>query len=87
MSRLENHAVLRDAASDVSTVCSAREMWLGRSRGSFFQWKTDFLGNCSHEGQIHSSGSSLIYFCTTPKGRKSRITLILLGNFERLLWT
>ena len=36
MSRLENHAVLRDAAIDVFTVCSAREMWLGRSRGSFF---------------------------------------------------
>ena len=58
--------MLRDAAIDVV-------MWLGRNRGSGFLWKTDFLGNCSHEGQI--------YFCTTPKGRKSRITLILLGSF------
>ena len=26
----------------------------------FFSWKTDFLGYCSHEGQIHSSGSSSV---------------------------
>ena len=46
--------MLRDAAIDVV-------MWLGRNRGSVFLWKTDFLGNCSHEGQIYSSGSSSIF--------------------------
>ena len=82
MSRLENHAMLRDAATDVFNLPYAplEKCGLAAIEGVFL-WKTDFLSNCSHEGQIHSSGSSLIYFCTTPKGRKSRITLILLGNF------
>ena len=32
-----------------------------QSREFFFSWKTDFLGNCSHEGQIHPSGSSSVF--------------------------
>ena len=32
-----------------------------QSREFFFSWKTDFLGYCSHEGQIHSSGSSSVF--------------------------
>ena len=42
MSRLENHAMLRDAATDVFTVCSSGEIWLGRNRGSFFRGKLIF---------------------------------------------
>ena len=38
--------------------------------GSFFSGKIDFLGYCSREGQIHSSGSSSVF---AQKGRKSRI--------------
>ena len=44
----------------------------------FFSWRTDFLGNCSHEGQIHSSGSSSV-FAQHLKGESRG--LILLGNF------
>ena len=54
MSRLENHAMLRDAASNVFNL-------------------QHFLGYCSHEGQIHSSGSSSVFAQHQPKGRKSRI--------------
>ena len=43
MSRLENHAMLRDAATDVFNLLYAL----------LFSWKTDFLGYCSREGQIH----------------------------------
>ena len=58
MSRLENHAMLRDAATDVFNLQYAflEKYGLAAIEGVFFSWKTDFLGNCSHEGQIHSSG-------------------------------
>ena len=81
MTRLENnHAMLRDAAICFKfTVCSAGEIWLGRNRGSFFfWWKTDFLGYCSHEGQIHSSGSSSVFAQHLKEESRG---LILLGNF------
>ena len=60
MSRLENHAMLRDAASNVFNL----QHLLGLS--------------CSHEGQIHSSGSSS-FFAQRLKGESRG--LILLGNF------
>ena len=44
----------------------------------FFSWKTDFLGYCSHEEQIHSSGSS--FFFAQHLKEESR-GLVLLGNF------
>ena len=59
MLRLENHAMLRDAASNVFNL-------------------QHFLGYCSHEGQIHSSGSSS-FFAQRLKGESRG--LILLGNF------
>ena len=61
MSRLENHAMLRDAATDYLLCMPCwRNMAWPQSR-EFFSWRTDFLGNCSHEGQIHSSGSSSVF--------------------------
>ena len=71
--------MLRDAATDVFifTVCSGREIWLSNG-GSFFSWKTDFLGYCSHEGQIHSSGSSSVFAQHIKEESRG---LILLGNF------
>ena len=54
-----------------------RNMARPKSR-DFFSWRTDFLGNCSHEGQIHSSGSSSVfaqYLNDESRG------LILLGYF------
>ena len=59
MSRLENHAMMRDAATDVliySMLCWRNIAW-PQSREFF----GDFLGYCSHEGQIHSSGSSSVF--------------------------
>ena len=44
----------------------------------FFSRRTDFLGNCSHEGQIHSSGSSSVF--AQYLNEESR-GLILLGYF------
>ena len=62
MSRLENHAVLRDAATDVFNLQYAllEKYGLAAIEGDF-SWKTDFLGNFSHERQIHSSGSSSVF--------------------------
>ena len=47
----------------------------------FFSWKTDFLGYCSHEGQIHSSGSSSLFVQHLKEESRG---LILLGNFQQL---
>ena len=44
MSRLENHAMLRDAATDVLIYKYGSAAIEG-----IFLWKTDFLGNFSHE--------------------------------------
>ena len=79
MSRLENHAMLRDAATDVFNLKYAlvEKYGLAVIEGDF-SWKTDFLGYCPHEGQIHSSGSSSVfarYIMEESRG------LILLGNF------
>ena len=59
---LENHVMLRDAATNVFNLQYAllENMAWPQSR-EFFSWKTDFLGYCSHEGQIHSSGSSSVF--------------------------
>ena len=67
MSRLEDHAMLRGAATDIFkfTVCSARELWLGRNRGGFFCGMLIFWDNCSHEGQILLSGSSFLFLFNT----------------------
>ena len=46
-----------------------------------FSWKTDFLGNFSHEGQVHSSGSSSVFAQHLKKEDRG---LILLGNFQQL---
>ena len=43
-----------------------------------FSWRTDFLGNCSHDGQIHSSGSSSVF---AQHLKEESHGLILLGNF------
>ena len=64
MSLLENHAMLRDADR-----CFFFE--------GVFSWKTDFLGNCSHEGQIHSYGSSSVLAQHLKEESRG---LILLGN-------
>ena len=79
MSRLQNHAMLRDAATEVLIyrVFCWRNMARPHSR-EFFSWKTDFLGNCSHEGQIHSSGSSSFFAQHLKEESRG---LILLGNF------
>ena len=62
MSRLENHAMLRDVATDVFNLQYALLVKCGLAAiEGFFLWKTDFLGDCSHEGKIHSSGSSSIF--------------------------
>ena len=57
MSRLENHVMLRDAATDVFNLQYAllEKYGLAAIEGFFFSWNTDFLGHCSCEGQIHSS--------------------------------
>ena len=44
----------------------------------FFSWKTDFLGYCSHERQIHSSGSSSFFAQHLKEESRG---LILLSNF------
>ena len=76
MSRLENHAMLRDAATDVSNLQYAllEKYSLAAIEGVF----RDFRGYCSHEGQINSSGSSSV--CAHHLKEESR-GLILLGNF------
>ena len=48
-----------------------------RSR-EFFSRKTDFLGYFSHEGQIHSSGSSSLFGQHLKEESRG---LVLLGNF------
>ena len=76
MSRLENHAMMRDAATDVliySMLCWRNIAW-PQSREFF----GDFLGYCSHEGQIHSSGSSSLFAQHLKEVGRG---LILLGNF------
>ena len=62
MSRLENHAMLRDAATDVFNLQYAllEKYGLAAIEGDF-SWKTDFLGNFSYERQIHLSGSSSVF--------------------------
>ena len=69
MSRLENHAMLRDAATDVFNLQYALLEKYGLA---------DFLGYCSHEGQIYSSGPSSV-FAQHLKGESRG--LIFLGNF------
>ena len=51
MSRLENHAMLRNAVTDVFNLQYAllEKYGLAAIEGVFFV-ETDFLGNCSHEG-------------------------------------
>ena len=46
MSRLENHAMLRDAATDTLNLqCALLEKCgLATIEGVFFLWQTDFLG-------------------------------------------
>ena len=80
MSRLENHVMLRDAATDVFNLQYAllEKYGLATIEGVFFSWKTDFLGYCSHEGQIHSSGSSSVFAQHLKEESRG---LILLGNF------
>ena len=76
MSQLENHAMMRDAATDVliySMLCWRNIAW-PQSREFF----GDFLGYCSHEGQIHSSGSSSVFAQHLKEESRG---LILLGNF------
>ena len=50
MSRLENHAMLRDAATDVYNLQYAllEKYGLAAIEGFFFSRKTDFRGNCSN---------------------------------------
>ena len=50
MSRLENHAMLRDTATDVFNLryTLVEKYGLAEIEGLFW-WRTDFLGNCSHE--------------------------------------
>ena len=62
MSRLENHAMLRDASTDVFNLQYAllEKYGLAAIEGDF-SWKTNFLSNFSHERQIHSSGSSSVF--------------------------
>ena len=47
MSRLENHVMLRDAATDVFSMLCWRNVAWPQLRELFLLWKTDFLGNCS----------------------------------------
>ena len=79
MSRLENHAMLRDAATDVFNLQYAllEKYGLAAIEG-IFPWKTDFLGYFSHEGQIHSSGASSVFAQHIKEESRG---LILLGNF------
>ena len=42
----------------------------------FFSWKTDSLGNCSHEGQIHSLGSSSVFARHLKEESRGLICLI-----------
>ena len=79
MSRLENHAMLRDAATDVFNLQYALQEKYGLAAiERFFSWKAGFLGNCSHEGQIHSSGSSSVFAQHLKEESRG---LILLGDF------
>ena len=50
MSRLENHAMLRDTATDVFNLwyTLVEKYGLAEIEG-LFSWRTDFLGNFSHE--------------------------------------
>ena len=79
MSRLENHAMLRDAATDIFNLQYAlvEKYGLAAIEG-VFSWKTDLLCYCSHEGQIHSSVSSSVFAQHIEKESRG---LILLGNF------
>ena len=66
MSRLENHAMLRDAATDIFNLQYAllHKCGLAAIKGVFlllFCGKLIFWNNCSHERQIHSSGFSSIF--------------------------
>ena len=59
MSRLENHVMLRNRCFNLQY--ALLEKYGLAAIEVVFLWKTDFLGNCSHEGQIQSSGSSSIF--------------------------
>ena len=80
MSSFGNRTMLRDAATDVFNLQYAllEKYGLATIEGVFFSWKTDFLGYCSHEGQIHSSGSSSFFAQHLKEESRG---LILLGNF------
>ena len=59
MSRLENHVMLRNRCFNLQYAL-LEKYGLAAIEGVFLR-KTDFLGNCSHEGQIQSSGPSSIF--------------------------
>ena len=55
-----------------------------QSREFFFSWKTDFLGYCSHEGQIHSSGSSSVFAQhVKEESRGLQVCLVISNNSTR----
>ena len=65
MSRLENHAMLRDSATDVfNSQCALLEKYGLAVIESFLSRKTDFPGYCSHEGQIHHRALHLFLYNT-----------------------
>ena len=72
--------MLRDVATDVFNLQYAplEKYGLATIERVFFSWKINFLGYCSREGQIHSSGSSSVF--AQHEKEESR-GLILLGNF------
>ena len=73
MSRLENHAMLRDAATDVFNLLYAL----------LFSWKTDFLGYCSREGQIHYRALHLFLHNTERKRVADKFCLVISNNSIR----
>ena len=73
MSRLENHAMLRDAATDVFNLLYAL----------LFSWKTDFLGYCSREGQIHWRAPHLFLHNTERKKVADKFCLVISNNSIR----
>ena len=73
MSRLENHAMLRDSATDVFNLQYAlvEKYGLAAIEGVFYRGKLIF--RLLFTPRKNPLIGLFIYFCTTPKGRKSRI--------------
>ena len=73
MSRLENHAMLRDSATDVfNSQCALLEKY-----GLAVIERVFYRGKLIFQVIVHMKDKSIIglfiCFCTTPKGRKWRI--------------